>query len=200
MIDQEIPRTIEIGIIPTKGIEATQIIEINDTKTIEHEIILTIDQIIKDLITTSIKLNHAIIHEIEIRTITIDKKTTLNHHIITLSRKNTRYPDSQNKYRSNTPKHQRQINQIQTFEEVSSDTPGVDNTVTTELQLNHINCESTDSESDTENAISVNMIRVENNYKPSIYEQQFHSHIYENHTNFLKSFYTTPRKNNKSID
>ena len=35
-------------------------------------------------------------------------------------------------------------------------------TESTELQLNHINCESTDSESDTNNTISVNMITAEN--------------------------------------
>ena len=80
-IDQEIPRTIEIGIIPTIGIEATQIIEIKDIKTIDHEIIPTTDQIIKDLITTTIQLDHAIIHKLEIRTKTIDKETTLNHPI-----------------------------------------------------------------------------------------------------------------------
>ena len=54
-------------------------------------------------------------------------------------RNNTRYPDSQNKYRSNTPKHQRQINQVQTTDETISDTPGIENTETTELQSNHIN-------------------------------------------------------------
>ena len=36
------------------------------------------------------------------------------------------------------PKHQRQINQVQTTEEVSSDRHGIDNTESTELQLNHI--------------------------------------------------------------
>ena len=81
MIDQETPRTIEVGFIPTKGIEASQIIEINDIKTIDHEIILATDQMIKDLTTTTIERYHVIIHKIEIRTITIDKETTLNHHI-----------------------------------------------------------------------------------------------------------------------
>ena len=36
-------------------------------------------------------------------------------------RNNNRYPDPQNKYRSNTPKHQGQINQVQTIEETNSD-------------------------------------------------------------------------------
>ena len=95
-------------------------------------------------------------------------------------RNNTRYSDSHNKYRSNTPKHQRQINQVQTTEETNLDPPGIDNIEKTELQLNHINCESTDSESDTENTILVNMIKVENDYETVTYEQLFRSHDYEN--------------------
>ena len=55
-------------------------------------------------------------------------------------RNNTRYPDSQNKYRSNTPKHQRQINQVQTTDETKSVPLGFENTETTKIQLNHINC------------------------------------------------------------
>ena len=81
-------------------------------------------------------------------------------------RNNNRYPDSQHKYRSNTPKHRRQINQVQATEETTSDPPGIDNTESTEPKLNHINCESTDSESDTNNTISVNMITLENDYEP----------------------------------
>ena len=76
-------------------------------------------------------------------------------------RNNTRYQNSQQNYRSSTPKHQRQINQVQTTEEIQRDPPGIDNNESTELQLSHINCESTDSESDTDNAISINMIHVE---------------------------------------
>ena len=77
-------------------------------------------------------------------------------------RNNNRYPDSQHRYRSNTLKHQRQINQVQTNDEITSDPPGIDNTENLELQVNHINCESTDSESDTDDNILVNMISVEN--------------------------------------
>ena len=55
MIDQDIPRTIEIGIFPTIGIEATQKIEIIDIRIINHEIIQTIDQITKDLTTITTK-------------------------------------------------------------------------------------------------------------------------------------------------
>ena len=38
------------------------------------------------------------------------------------------------------------------------------------MQLNHINCEFTDCESDTVNAISINLINVENDYEPIICE------------------------------
>ena len=113
---------------------------------------------------------------------------------------NNRYPDSQHKYRSSTPKHQRQINQVQTTEETTSDPPGIDNTESTELQLNHINCESTDSESDTNNTISVKMITVENDYEPIIYEQLFSSHIYENQSELLQHYYTRPIRNDVSIE
>ena len=116
------------------------------------------------------------------------------------NRNDTSYPDSQNKYRSNTPKHQRQTNQVQTTEEINSDPPGIDNTETTELQLNHINCESTDSENDTENTILVNMIEVENDYETVTYEQPFHSHIYESQLEFLSNYHTRPRSNNIPIE
>ena len=109
-------------------------------------------------------------------------------------------PDSQHKYRSNTPKHQRQINQVQTAEETTSDPPGIYNTESTDLQLNHINCESTDSESDTNNTISVNMITVKNDYEPIIYEQPFSSHIYENQSELLQDYYDRPIRNDVSIE
>ena len=115
-------------------------------------------------------------------------------------RNNNRYPDSQHKYRSNTPKHQRQINQVQATEGTTSDAPGIDKTESTELQLNHINCESTDSESDTNNTISVNMITVENDYEPIIYEKRFSSHIYENQSELLQDYYTRPIRNDVPIE
>ena len=66
---------------------------------------------------------------------------------------------------------------MQTNEETTSDPPDIDNTENKELQLNHINCESTDTESDTDKTISVNMITVENYYEVMIHEQPFSSHI-----------------------
>ena len=68
---------------------------------------------------------------------------------------------------------------MQTNGEKDSDPPGVDDTGSNELQLNQINCESSDTESDTYNTISVKMITVENDYEPIIYEQPFTSHLYE---------------------
>ena len=81
MIDLEILPRIEIEIIPAIRIETIQMIETKDIKTIDHVIILTTDQIIKDQILTTIKIDTTIIHKIEVRTITIDKETILNHHI-----------------------------------------------------------------------------------------------------------------------
>ena len=106
----------------------------------------------------------------------------------------TRYQNSQQKYRSSTPKHQRQINQVQSTEDTHTqpDPPGIDNNERTELQLNHINCESTDSESDTENTISSNMIHVEHVYEPFVYQQPIYSHIYQNHDQLLLNYYTRP--------
>ena len=81
MIYQEAHRTMDIEIMPTIGIEATKIIEINDIKTIDHDIIQTTDQITKDLTTTIIRIDHEITHKLGTQIITIDKETTLNHLI-----------------------------------------------------------------------------------------------------------------------
>ena len=59
------------------------------------------------------------------------------------------------------------------------------------MQLSNINCEFTDSESDTEN-----MINVGNDYEPIIYEQLIYSHIYQNHDQFVLNYYTRPVSNN----
>ena len=47
--------------------------------------------------------------------------------------------------------------------------------MTTELQLNHINCDSTDSDSDIENTLLVNTIEVENDYESVTYELDYHT-------------------------
>ena len=80
-IYQETHRTSDIEIIPTIGTEATKIIEINDIKTIDHDIIQTTDQITKDLTTTIIRIDHEITHKLGTQIITIDKETTLSHLI-----------------------------------------------------------------------------------------------------------------------
>ena len=107
-------------------------------------------------------------------------------------RNNNHYNNSNNRHRSSTPKHQRNINQVQSNPETTSDPPGIDDTGNNELQLNQINCESSDSESDTENTTSINMIAVENDYEPIIYEQPFSSHIYENQLELLHNYYIEP--------
>ena len=107
-------------------------------------------------------------------------------------RNNSHYNNSKHCYRSNTPKHQRHINQVQSNEETTSDPPGIDDTENNELQLNQINCGSSDTESDTENTIPINMIAVKNDYEPIIYEQPFTSHIYENQLELLHNYYIEP--------
>ena len=87
---------------------------------------------------------------------------------------------------------------MQTNEETTSEPPGIDDTASNELQLNHINCESSDTESDTDNTISVNMITVENDYEPIIYEQPFTSHIYENQLELLHNYYIGPIDNTQT--
>ena len=56
-------------------------IEIINIKKIDHAIILTTDQTIKDQSIKTIKIDHATIYRTEIQVITTDKETTLNHHI-----------------------------------------------------------------------------------------------------------------------
>ena len=84
---------------------------------------------------------------------------------------------------------------MQTNGETTSDPPGIDDTGSNELQLNQINCESSDTESDTGNTISVNTITVENDYEHIIYEQRFTSHIYENQLELLDNYYIGPINN-----
>ena len=44
------------------------------------------------------------------------------------------------------------------------------------------------------------MILVENDYKPIIYEQPIHCHIYQNHDHFLLNYYTRPISSKKKIE
>ena len=81
MIDQGFHHPIDILIFPTIETEATLIIQVNDIKIIDHEIIRITDQITKDLTTIIIKIDHEITHKIEIQDIKIEKETTLNHLI-----------------------------------------------------------------------------------------------------------------------
>ena len=64
----------------------------------------------------------------------------------------------------------------------------------------HSITQTTDSESDTESTISINMIHVENDYEPIIYEQPIYSYIFQNHNQFLPNYYTRPINSNKTIE
>ena len=171
-------------------IETTLIIEIEVIQTIEISIIQTTDQEITHTTeqTVIIKIDREIIHKIHIQVIIIVIEIIPNHHtgiiittiilIIATEVVHLNIKDISTKYNLIQKQHQTP--------------PGIDDTVTDTLQLNQINCGSSDSESDTENTLSINMIKVENDYEPVIYEQPFSSHIYENQSEFLQNYYTKP--------
>ena len=185
-INHEIHHTIGIETTPIIGIEVIQTTETRITRTINQGITHIIDQTITDQ-TIITKTDREIIHKIYIQVIIIVIEIIPNHHTGIIITNN-----SNNRHRSSTPKHQRHINQVQSNPETTSDPPGIDDTVTDTLQLNQINCGSSDSESDAENTLSINMIKVENDYEPVIYEQPFSSHIYENQSELLHNYYIEP--------
>ena len=139
------------------------------------------------------KVDHRIAHKIGTQRVTIDKETTLNDLIGIIVRVSK-------KYRSNTAKHQKQINQVQTTEEINSVPLVWIIQKVLNGKLKHINCESTDNESDTENTILFNMIKVEIDYETATYEQSFFSHVYGNQLELLRGHYTRPRSNNIPIE
>ena len=194
-IDHEIHHTIETETIPTVGIEDIQIIEINVTKTIDQETIHTTNLIINELITTTIIIDHEIIHKIGIQIITINKEIIPN----LLIGINNRYSDSQHKYRSNTPKHQRPINQVHTTEETTSD-PLV-SMIQKVLNYNYITLIVNQQTVKVIQIIPPQLIiiTVENYYEPIIYEQPFKSNLYENQLELLQDYYTRPSSNNKPV-
>ena len=75
-----------------------------------------------------------IIHKIDTQVIII----VIENYSQSPHRNNNNYNNSNNRHRSSTPKHQRQINQVQSNPETTSDPPGIDDTVTDALQLNQI--------------------------------------------------------------
>ena len=80
IINHETPHTTEIETIHITGIEIIRTIEIRITRTIDQGITHIIDQIITDQITI-IKIDHKIIHKIEIQAITINIEIIPSHHI-----------------------------------------------------------------------------------------------------------------------
>ena len=193
-IDHVIHHTIEKGITQITEIEVIQTTELNVTKTIDQETIPTTDLIIKETITITI-IGHETTHQIGIPNITIEEiilnpliETTIVTLIPNTNIEKTHRNISDKLIRYKQLKKQLQIPLVQIPPE------------STEVQLNHINCESTDSESDTNHTISVNMITVENDYEPIIYEQPFSSHIYENQWELLQDYYTRPIRNDRSVE
>ena len=188
IINHETHHTTEIETIHITGIEVIRTIEIRITRTIDREITHIIDQIITDQMTI-IKTDHGIIHKIEIQVIIINIEIIPSHHIGIITIIIILNIDTEVVHQN--------IKEIiikysKMKKQPTSDPPGIDDTGSNELQLNQINCGSSDTESDTENTISVNMITVENDYEPIIYEQPFTSHIYENQLELLHNYYIEP--------
>ena len=188
MIDHETHHTIEIENIHTIGIEVFQTIEIRTIQTIDQGITHIIDQIFRDQIIT-IKTDHEIIHKIETQVTIIDTEIIPSHHIgkiTVIPILNIDIEVTHQNIKDTLIKYKQMKKQLQTPQVL----------MTQELQLNHINCESSDTESDTLYTISVNMITVEKDYEPIIYEQPFISHIYENELELLHNNYIGPINNN----
>ena len=171
-INHEIHHTIGIETTQIIGIEVIQTTETRITRTINQGITHIIDRTITDQ-TIITKTDREIIHKIDTQVIIIVIEIIPNHHtgiIITI----IILIIATEVVHLNIQRH---INQVQSNPETTSDPPGIDDAVTDTLQLNQINCESSDSESDAENTLSINMIKVENDYEPVIYEELFH-HTY----------------------
>ena len=60
------------------------------------------------------------------------------------------------------------MNQVQSTNETRPYPPGIDNTETSELQLNHIHFESTDDKSDTKSTLIINKFETNHEYKKPI--------------------------------
>ena len=73
---------------------------------------------------------------------------------------------------------------MESTEQNQPDAPGIDNTESSELQLNHKNCESRDDESETENTLSLNMLHIIEEYKTPNESNYYHNH--ETFVNFYE--------------
>ena len=189
IINHETHHTTEIETIHIIETEVIRTIEIRITRTIDQEITHIIDQTNTDQMTI-IKTDHGIIHKTEIQVIIINIEIIPSHHLGLITIIKILNIDTE-------VVHQNVKDILIKYSQMKKP-PGNDDTGSNELQLNQINCGSSDTESDTENTISVNMITVENDYKPIIYEQPFTSHIYENQLELLHNYYIEPINTTKT--
>ena len=90
------------------------------------------------------------------------KETIFSHHIEKILKIQIQ------KVKTTEVEHQRQNNHVQSTEETHSDPPAIDKTERSEFQLNHIPCETTDDESETENTLLINMLHIKKDHKTSI--------------------------------
>ena len=155
MINQE---TLQISIKESTQITLVRIIQIRNFNSIP------ITEHIIHLVITDLEITP----DLQIIAIKIDQEFILSHHIENLTRQKQHTFKQNHNYGSSTPKHQRQINQVQTTNKTKSDPPGIDNTKTLEMQLGDMQCEKTDDESDTESTSIINMLKIEQEYEVPI--------------------------------
>ena len=139
IINHETHHRTEIETIHIIEIEVIQTIEIRITRTIDQEINHIIDQTITDQ-TIIIKTDHKIIHKIKTQVTIIDTEIIPSHHtgIITITMiLNIDTEVAHQNIKDTLIKCRQMKKQHQT-------PPGIDDTGSNELQLNHINCESSD--------------------------------------------------------
>ena len=199
IIHHEIHHIIDIETIHIIEIKVIQTIEIRIIQTIDQELIHIIDQITTDQKIT-IKTDHKIIHKIKTQVTIIDTEIIPSHHIGIITVIPILNIDTEVAHQNikDTIIKCKQMKKQHSDPPPPPPPPGIDDTGSNELQLNHINCESTDTESDTDNTISVNMIGLENDSEPIIYEQPFTSHIYESQLELLHNYYIGPINNTQT--
>ena len=154
-IDLETPHTIET--------EINQI-ETDSIKITDHETTQTMNQTTIDQITITITSDQVTILKLEIRNIIIDKEIFFVNHRTEIIHNIKIHTKTIEVVHQNIKVKLTKYNQLK---KLNQTLPALI-TQTTELQLNHVTCKSTDNETETENILSINMLQVENEYETPI--------------------------------
>ena len=139
-------------ILQTTETETIQLVEIETIRIADQKNIPTIHPFIIIIIIDTIN-----VLEMETAIIRTYQETFINHRIeIILNFQTQRVKTIEAVHKNIKEK----INQKQYTDETNSDSPGID-----KLQLNHIDCKTTDDENDTENTLIFTMLKVKNEYE-----------------------------------